>query len=57
MEKDPVCGMRVDRQQPAGQRQRQGRTWYFCSLACLARFCQAPERYLPADPPGSAPQR
>ncbi len=57
MEKDPVCGMLVAPELAAGQRQHQDRTYYFCSPVCLSRFDQAPERYLPADPPGSAPER
>jgi Cu+-exporting ATPase len=45
MEKDPVCGMVVDPRQAAGSRSHQGKTYYFCSLACLAKFDQAAERY------------
>lgn len=57
MEKDPVCGMLVDPKQAAGQRQHQDHTYYFCSPACLARFDQAPERYVAADGSGSAHER
>lgn len=49
MEKDPVCGMLVDPTQAAGQRTYQGKVYYFCSAACLAKFDQAPQRY--AAPP------
>ncbi|MBI3772746.1 MAG: YHS domain-containing protein [Gammaproteobacteria bacterium] len=45
MEKDPVCGMLVDPEHTAGQRDYQGRNYYFCSPACLAKFDQAPQRY------------
>lgn len=55
MHKDPVCGMLVKPEQAAGQRQHQDTIYYFCSLVCLTRFDQAPERYLPADSPGSTP--
>ena len=53
MEKDPVCGMLVDPKQAAGQRQHQGKTYYFCSLDCLKKFDQAPQRYAVADKPGT----
>lgn len=47
MEKDPVCGMLVRPEEAAPQRSFEGRTYYFCSPACAARFDQAPQRYLP----------
>lgn len=46
MEKDPVCGMLVDPKRVAGQCVHGGKTYYFCSPACLAKFEQAPQRYL-----------
>lgn len=46
MEKDPVCGMLVDSQNAAGQRNVGGRTYYFCSAGCLAKFDAKPERYV-----------
>lgn len=57
MEKDPVCGMLVDPQRAAGQRQHQEHTYYFCSPICLSRFDQAPERYVAGDGPASADDR
>ena len=53
MEKDPVCGMLVRPEEAAAQRSLEGRTYYFCSAACVARFDQAPQRYVPE--PGSRP--
>jgi len=61
MEKDPVCGMLVRPEEAAAQRSLEGRTYYFCSAACVARFDQAPQRYVPqapsrpddASPPGT----
>ena len=50
MEKDPVCGMRVDPQRAAGQRLHGGKTDYFCSADCRAKFEKAPERYVPKEP-------
>ncbi len=45
MEKDPVCGMLVRPEEAAAQRAIQGRTYYFCSEACVAKFDQAPQQY------------
>lgn len=47
MEKDPVCGMLVRPEEAAEQRVVQSRTYYFCSAACVAKFDQAPQRYVP----------
>lgn len=52
MEKDPVCGMLVDPRQAAGQRAHQGKTYYFCSSDCLAKFDKMPERYVTPGPQG-----
>ena len=48
---DPVCGMNVD---PHTAKQRaiyQGRTYYFCSAGCRAKFVAAPQKYLGARTP------
>jgi len=50
-EKDPVCGMLVEPTEAAGQRTLDGKTFYFCSPACVAKFDKAPQRYAPAAPP------
>lgn len=47
MEKDPVCGMVVRTEEAAEQRAVQGRTYYFCSAACAAKFDRAPQLYVP----------
>lgn len=47
MEKDPVCGMLVRPEEAAEQRAIQGRTYYFCSAACAAKFDKAPQLYVP----------
>lgn len=49
MEKDPVCGMLVRSEEAAGQRAIRGRTYYFCSLACIAKFDKAPQLYVPVS--------
>ncbi|HKQ52226.1 MAG TPA: heavy metal translocating P-type ATPase, partial [Pyrinomonadaceae bacterium] len=35
---DPVCGMTVDPARTAGTSERDGETYYFCSLGCKQRF-------------------
>jgi Cu+-exporting ATPase len=45
-EKDPVCGMTVDPARAAGISQHDGRTYYFCSKGCKARFDANPAQYL-----------
>jgi Cu+-exporting ATPase len=57
MEKDPVCGMLVDPKQAAGQRVYQGKTYYFCSPACLVKFGKAPARYVEGKKPDSPKER
>jgi P-type Cu+ transporter len=44
-EVDPVCGMKVLPQKAAGSIKRAGRTWYFCSQGCKARFEANPGKY------------
>jgi uncharacterized protein len=44
--KDPVCGMRVEKHKTPHTSRHQGRTVYFCSAHCKARF---------EDDPGAAP--
>jgi Cu+-exporting ATPase len=45
-ELDPVCGMTVDPASAAGSVQHAGKTYYFCSRHCVARFQADPEKYL-----------
>jgi P-type Cu+ transporter len=44
-EVDPVCGMKVLPQKAAASLKRAGRTWYFCSLGCKAKFEANPGKY------------
>jgi Cu+-exporting ATPase len=49
--RDPVCGMLVDPQRPAGGTAERGRyRYHFCSAACRERFLAAPERFIAIDP-------
>lgn len=45
-ERDPVCGMWIVPARAAETRQIDGRTLYFCSAGCAARFDAAPTDYL-----------
>jgi Cu+-exporting ATPase len=47
MARDPVCGMYVDEENPAFTAEIDGRTYYFCSEACMLTFIQ-PEKELQA---------
>ena len=56
---DPVCGMDVDPQRAAGVRSMAGKTFHFCSAACLAKFDADPEavtRRATLEAPASAPR-
>jgi Cu+-exporting ATPase len=44
--KDPVCGMTVDAAGAKGIYEYKGETYYFCNPRCLARFKEAPEKFL-----------
>jgi Cu+-exporting ATPase len=45
MEKDVVGGMQVNPPKAAGTSEYQGKTYYFCSTACKAKFDTNPQRY------------
>lgn len=50
--RDPVCGMTVDSakaRQMALQAERAGKTYYFCSEGCRAKFVADPARYTATD--------
>jgi len=55
---DPVCGMTVDPADAAGHVDYAGRTYYFCSEGCVARFKAEPQTFLETAPgePQAAPQ-
>lgn len=42
---DPVCGMTVESETAAANRDYQGQAYFFCSLGCADRFDADPERY------------
>jgi Cu+-exporting ATPase len=43
---DPVCGMTVRPESAAGSYVHEGKTYYFCSPGCLAKFRQDPSAFL-----------
>lgn len=43
--RDPVCGMEIEGTAAAGTTRHDGRTWYFCSEACQAKFLGDPGLY------------
>lgn len=45
MEKDVVCGMQVDPGKAAGKTEYQGKTYYFCSPGCKAKFEANPGQF------------
>lgn len=52
VERDPVCGMRVDPNEAAAKMEFEGRTYYFCSEDCRHKFELNPREY--ALPRGTA---
>jgi YHS domain-containing protein len=46
MEKDVVCGMQVDPAKAAGSSQYAGKTYYFCSKGCKAKFDANPGQFV-----------
>jgi Cu+-exporting ATPase len=46
MERDVVCGMQVDPAKAAGTSEYHGRTYYFCSKGCKAKFDANPSQYV-----------
>lgn len=46
MTMDPVCLMKVEEKSAAGKSEYQGKTYYFCSPGCKAKFDQNPGKYV-----------
>ena len=44
--RDPVCGMTVDPHTTPHRHGYAGRTYYFCSAECLAKFFADPQKYV-----------
>lgn len=43
---DPICGMEVDEEKAAATYEYEGKTYYFCAVACKDKFVQDPERFI-----------
>jgi YHS domain-containing protein len=50
---DPVCKMNVDESTAAGTSEHDGKTYYFCALACKRKFEADPNAYTGTGRPGS----
>jgi len=48
MAQDPVCGMSVDPHTTPHRAEHGGRTFYFCSANCRAKFAADPGKYATA---------
>jgi len=48
MTKDLVCGMELDEKKAGASINYKGKTYYFCSPACKAKFEKAPAEYVRA---------
>jgi Cu+-exporting ATPase len=45
MERDIVCGMQIDPAKAAGTSEFNGKTYFFCSKSCKAKFDANPSQY------------
>ena len=45
MEKDVICGMQVDPAKAVATSEYDGKTYYFCSMACKHKFDANPKQY------------
>src|SRR4029077_4684986 len=46
LEKDPVCGMKVDPSRAKATHEHSGKTYYFCCAGCKEKFSATPAKYL-----------
>ena len=46
MELDVVCGMQVDPGKAMGSSEYNGKTYYFCSKSCKAKFDANPAQFV-----------
>jgi len=46
MEHDVVCGMQVDPANAAGSSEYNGKSYYFCSKGCKAKFDAKPDQFV-----------
>lgn len=53
--KDPVCGMKVDPAKAQFKSEYEGKTYYFCSAGCKAKFDANPAQYLKKEEKATGP--
>lgn len=46
---DPVCGMKITKEEAKFSYEYNGKTYYFCMEGCKEKFVKNPEEYLKAD--------
>ena len=46
MEKDPVCGMNIEKESAEAKFDYENKTYYFCSTECHDLFVKNPKKYL-----------
>ncbi len=46
MEKDIICGMKIDESKASAKTNYQGKEYSFCSLVCKERFDAEPEKFI-----------
>jgi len=49
MQKDIVCGIKIEENFAAGKVRHGRNTYYFCSPTCFGLFLENPHRFLPGD--------
>ena len=49
---DPVCGMKVNKENAAATTIYNGETYYFCKQGCKARFEKDPQKLIEEGPLG-----
>ncbi len=47
---DPVCKMDIDEKTAKVKSEYQGKTYYFCALACKQAFDKNPDKYVEIKP-------
>jgi P-type Cu+ transporter len=55
MTTDPVCGMRIVKNQAAGMSTQKGEDYYFCSLSCKEKFDKQPAQFIPKNQAAKRP--
>ena len=51
MVRDPVCGMDIEEKKAAARVSHEGKTYYFCAVACREVFTRTPARYVAIERP------